>query len=160
MDVFSADWLGICRRSVAVQRRIFEEVRGIEERTVYDGVGEGGDHSLVIDRRCEEAVFDELEKLAAEGAAFVAVSEERGEVAFGEGGALLGEHLELVEDRLLAAAVDDQTMVAALADAVVDGALLDPTHRREDLLLRSHRAATNSQPVCGKNVHRRDSTAR
>ncbi len=58
-----------------------------EERTVYEGVGEGGDHTLVIDRRCEDEVFAELEKLAAEGASFVAVSEERGEVVFGEGGA-------------------------------------------------------------------------
>ena len=42
MDVFSADWLGICRRCVAAQRAIFEQVRGIEARTVYEGVGEGG----------------------------------------------------------------------------------------------------------------------
>jgi myo-inositol-1(or 4)-monophosphatase len=86
MDVFSADWLGICRRSVAAQREIFDEVRGSEARTVYEGVGEGGDNTLVIDRRCEDAVFAELETLAGQGASFVAVSEERGEVAFGEGG--------------------------------------------------------------------------
>ena len=54
MDVFSADWLGICRRIVAAQREIFDEVRGIEARTVYEGVGEGGDHTLAIDRRCED----------------------------------------------------------------------------------------------------------
>ena len=41
MDVFSADWLGICRRIVGAQRAIFEEVRGVEARTVYEGVGEG-----------------------------------------------------------------------------------------------------------------------
>jgi myo-inositol-1(or 4)-monophosphatase len=86
MDVFSADWLGICRRAVAVQRQVFDEVRGIEARTVYEGVGEGGDHTLVIDRRCEDAVFAELELLAEEGASFVAISEERGEVGFGSGG--------------------------------------------------------------------------
>jgi len=86
VDVFSADWLGICRRAVAAQRAIFEEVRGIEARTVYEGVGEGGDHTLVIDRRCEDAVFAELSELEAAGASFVAVSEERGEVGFGEGG--------------------------------------------------------------------------
>ena len=85
MDVFPADWLGICRRAVAAQRAIFDEVRGAEARTVYEGVGEGGDRTLVIDRRCEDAVFSELEALAAEGASFVAVSEERGEVAFGSG---------------------------------------------------------------------------
>jgi myo-inositol-1(or 4)-monophosphatase len=86
VDVFSADWLGICRRAVAAQRAIFDEVQGSAARTVYEGVGEGGDRALVIDRRCEDAVFDGLEALAAEGASFVAVSEERGEVAFGSGG--------------------------------------------------------------------------
>ncbi len=86
MDVFAADWPGICRRIVAAQRRIFAEVVSSEERTVYEGVGEGGDRTLVIDRRCEDEVFAELEKLGAAGASFVAVSEERGEVAFGDGG--------------------------------------------------------------------------
>ncbi len=86
LDVFSADWLGICRRVVAAQRAIFEEVRGVEARTVYEGVGKGGDRTLAIDRRCEDVVFAELEELAAQGASFVAVSEERGEVSFGEGG--------------------------------------------------------------------------
>jgi myo-inositol-1(or 4)-monophosphatase len=86
MDVFSADWLGICRRIVDAQRAIFEEVRGTEARTVYEGVGKGGDRTLVIDRRCEDAVFAELEELAAQGASFTAVSEERGEVSFGDGG--------------------------------------------------------------------------
>ncbi|HEX5713541.1 MAG TPA: inositol monophosphatase family protein [Solirubrobacterales bacterium] len=85
MDVFSADWLGICRRVVAAQERIFAATASSEERTAYEGIGEGGDHTLVIDRRCEDAVFTELEQLAAAGASFVAVSEERGEVEFGGG---------------------------------------------------------------------------
>jgi len=87
VDVLSADWLGICRRIVTAQREVFAETPGIAERTVYEGVGEGGDRTLVIDRRCEDLVFAELEALAAQGASFVAVSEERGEVAFGDGGA-------------------------------------------------------------------------
>ena len=86
MDVFSADWLGICRRIVAAQRTIFADTASSAERTIYEGVGEGGDHTLAIDRRCEDAVFAELETLAAQGASFVAVSEERGEVSFGSGG--------------------------------------------------------------------------
>jgi myo-inositol-1(or 4)-monophosphatase len=86
LDVFSADWLGICRRIVAAQQAIFDQVRGAEARTVYEGVGKGGDRTLVIDRRCEDEVFAELEALAAKGASFVAVSEERGEVEFGDGG--------------------------------------------------------------------------
>jgi myo-inositol-1(or 4)-monophosphatase len=86
MDVFSADWPGICRRIVAAQREVFARTVGIEERTVYEGVGEGGDRTLVIDRECEDAVFAELDELAAQGASFVAVSEERGEVTFNGGG--------------------------------------------------------------------------
>jgi myo-inositol-1(or 4)-monophosphatase len=86
VDALSADWLGLCRRAVAAQREIFAAVRGIEARTVYEGVGEGGDRTLEIDRRCEDVVFAELDSLAREGASFVAVSEERGEVSFGEGG--------------------------------------------------------------------------
>jgi myo-inositol-1(or 4)-monophosphatase len=88
MDVLSADWLGICRRVVAAQRAIFEQAVGIEARTVYEGVGEGGDRSLAIDRRCEDVVFAELGELAEAGASFVAISEERGEVEFGSGGAV------------------------------------------------------------------------
>lgn len=93
MDLLSADWPAICRRIVADQRPIFERAKTSEERTVYEGVGEGGDRTLVIDRECEDAVFAELEKLAGEGASFVAVSEERGEVSFGSG----GEHRVVID---------------------------------------------------------------
>jgi myo-inositol-1(or 4)-monophosphatase len=86
MDVLSADWPAICRRIVGVQRGLFAATPGSAERTRYQGVGEGGDRTLVIDRRCEDAVFAELERLAGAGAAFTAISEERGEVAFGGGG--------------------------------------------------------------------------
>jgi myo-inositol-1(or 4)-monophosphatase len=82
------DWIDACRRMVAGQREIFREVSGIAARTEYEGVGEGGDRTLVIDRRCEDVVFAELERLHRSGAPdFVAVSEERGEVAFGDSGA-------------------------------------------------------------------------
>jgi myo-inositol-1(or 4)-monophosphatase len=87
MDLFSADWPAICRRIVASQKRVFKETPDIAGRTQYEGVGEGGDRSLVIDRHCEDVIFAELEQLGASGAAFVAISEERGEVAFGGGGA-------------------------------------------------------------------------
>ena len=55
-------------------------------RTEYEGRGEGGDMSLVLDRRCEDIVFEELEAaLRPRGPSVVAVSEERGEVAIGSG---------------------------------------------------------------------------
>ena len=77
-----------------------------------------------------------------------------------EGGALGGQRLELGEDGVLAAAVDRQGVVAALADPLVDGAGLDPPHLVEDLALRRDDAAADSLPVCGKNVQRPDATAR
>jgi myo-inositol-1(or 4)-monophosphatase len=86
MDPLSADWPAICRRIVAAQRELFAASSTSAERTVYEGIGEGGDRTLAIDRRCEDVVFAELERLAERGTSFVAVSEERGEVAFGEGG--------------------------------------------------------------------------
>src|SRR5947207_9365541 len=81
------DWVAICRRIVAAQRELFDEVRGSAARTEYEGVGEGGDWALVLDRRCEDLVFAELERLADEGASMTAISEERGEVALGSAGA-------------------------------------------------------------------------
>jgi myo-inositol-1(or 4)-monophosphatase len=77
------EWLEACRRAVEVQRRIFAEHQGIEGRTQYEGIGEGGDRTLVIDRLCEDAIFAELERLHQEGHEFTAVSEERGSVRFG-----------------------------------------------------------------------------
>jgi myo-inositol-1(or 4)-monophosphatase len=82
-------WLDACRRAVEAQRKVFAEHAGIEARTVYEGVGEGGDRTLVIDRLCEDAVFAELESLHAEGHEFTAIAEERGEVSFGEGSTLV-----------------------------------------------------------------------
>jgi myo-inositol-1(or 4)-monophosphatase len=79
------EWLGAFRRAVEVQRGIFAEHAGIAARTQYDGVGEGGDRTLVIDRLCEDAVFAELEVLHRAGHDFTAVSEERGTVSFGDG---------------------------------------------------------------------------
>jgi len=79
------DWFGAMRRAVEAHRALFDAEPTIAGRTQYEGVGEGGDHALVLDRRCEDAVFAELDKLHAEsGAAFTAISEERGEVVFGD----------------------------------------------------------------------------
>jgi myo-inositol-1(or 4)-monophosphatase len=79
------DWISACRRIVSAQRELFAAKPSIAERTVYDGRGEGGDRSLVIDRRAEDIVFAELEAIHAGGLAFTAISEERGTVDFGDG---------------------------------------------------------------------------
>ena len=47
--------------------------------------GAGGDRTLVIDSLAEDAVFEELEALHAEGCDFTVISEERGTVVFGDG---------------------------------------------------------------------------
>jgi myo-inositol-1(or 4)-monophosphatase len=78
-------WIAACRRAVEVQKRVFAEHQGIEARTQYEGVGEGGDNTLVIDRLCEDAIFAELDGLHEAGHEFTAVSEERGSVSFGDG---------------------------------------------------------------------------
>jgi myo-inositol-1(or 4)-monophosphatase len=85
LSALDADWIGACRRIVAAHRELFASDRTIAGRTVYDGPGEGGDRALVIDRQAEDAAFQELDALHAEGHEFTAVSEERGTVAFGEG---------------------------------------------------------------------------
>lgn len=79
------DWLAVCRRIVSAQRTLFDATPGSTERTIYEGIGEGGDRALAIDRRCEDIVFEQLQSLAAEGVALTAISEERGEVMLGEG---------------------------------------------------------------------------
>lgn len=79
------DWLDLCRTVVAAQKELFAGCRGISERSVYEGRGEGGDMTLELDRRCEDSVFAELDRLAVDGHSLIAVSEERGEVRIGDG---------------------------------------------------------------------------
>jgi myo-inositol-1(or 4)-monophosphatase len=83
------EWIEAFRAAVAAQRRIFSEHEGILARTEYEGIGEGGDRTLTIDRLCEEAIFAELESIHRRGHEFTVISEERGTVSFGSEGAEL-----------------------------------------------------------------------
>lgn len=83
------DWLALCNEMAAELTRRFEQYPTFAERTVHVGRGAGGDNTLVIDEAAEDAVFEVLEREAAAGAAFSAISEERGEVQFGESDVLL-----------------------------------------------------------------------
>jgi len=56
----------------------------IERLTVELAAKSGGDRTLVIDRDAETVVLDQLEALRDEGYQFVAVSEEQGEVDYGD----------------------------------------------------------------------------
>src|SRR5256885_7170916 len=79
--------LGACRTATAELRRVLHDRPTTRERVEETGTrGEGGDRTLVIDERAEDAVFAQLELLHARGARFTAISEERGEVDFGDDG--------------------------------------------------------------------------
>jgi myo-inositol-1(or 4)-monophosphatase len=115
-------WTAACRRAVEAQRLIFEEHRTIRQRTQYEGVGEGGDRTLVIDRLCEDAIFDELEGLHREGHSFTAVSEERGTVAFGDGDSPLRVVIDPIDGSLNARRTIPLHSVSV---AVADGDSMD-----------------------------------
>jgi myo-inositol-1(or 4)-monophosphatase len=83
--VQDTDWLQLCRRATDALRRILADSPSTAERVREVGTrGEGGDRTLVIDARAEDAVFAELEALHEEGLRFTAVSEERGTIDFGD----------------------------------------------------------------------------
>ena len=80
-----ADWLGACRAARDQLDRILRERPTMDQRVEETGTtGEGGDRTLLIDQEAEDAIFAELERLHGEGYRFTAVSEERGEVDFGD----------------------------------------------------------------------------
>jgi myo-inositol-1(or 4)-monophosphatase len=84
-DALGADWIGLCRGSTADLREMLGVHPTTSERGLGQGEGAGGDVALVIDREAESAVFERLQALHEQGHSFTAVSEERGEVVFGDG---------------------------------------------------------------------------
>lgn len=80
-----ADWLHACRRMAVGLRDVLAARPTTADRALAVGRGEGGDRTLVIDAEAEEVVFGVLEELHSAGTRFTAVSEERGEVGFGDG---------------------------------------------------------------------------
>lgn len=84
-SALEADWLALCRRAVGSLRQMLAGAPTTEERAVETGTrGTGGDRTLVIDRSAETLVLAELDALREEGYRFVAISEERGEVDYGD----------------------------------------------------------------------------
>jgi len=84
-SALEADWLGACRRAADGLRAVLRDSPTSAERLRETGTtGGGGDRTLLIDRAAEDAVFAELERLHGDGHEFCAVSEERGQVAFGD----------------------------------------------------------------------------
>lgn len=84
-DLLAVDWLALCRRATAELAKVFSEHSDRAARHKTTGRGAGGDETLLIDAKAEEAVFAELEQLHVAGHSFQAISEERGVVHFGDG---------------------------------------------------------------------------
>jgi myo-inositol-1(or 4)-monophosphatase len=84
-SALDADWLALCRRVATGLGKVLSDAPSTEERAIETGTrGSGGDRTLVIDRSAEDLVLDELERLRADGYRFRAISEERGELDFGD----------------------------------------------------------------------------
>ncbi|HEY2260663.1 MAG TPA: inositol monophosphatase family protein [Solirubrobacteraceae bacterium] len=86
-SALQADWLGACRRAVAGLEQLLAATPTTAERVQETGSrGSGGDRTLVLDSDAEAVVFAELDALRAQGFRFHALSEERGEIDYGDGG--------------------------------------------------------------------------
>ncbi len=85
LTALDADWLGACRRATAGLQELLAAAPTTAQRARETGTrGCGGDRTLVIDADAEAIVFAQLEALSADGFRFHAMSEERGEVDFGD----------------------------------------------------------------------------
>lgn len=79
------EWLVACRQATQAIRGVLDARPTARERAVETGaLGGGGDRTLVIDGEAEAAMFAELQALHDGGKRFTVVSEERGEVDFGD----------------------------------------------------------------------------
>jgi myo-inositol-1(or 4)-monophosphatase len=86
-SALDADWLTACRRAVAGLERLLADSPTTVERAEETGTrGSGGDRTLVIDSEAESLVLAELEALSDQGHLFTALSEERGEIDYGDSG--------------------------------------------------------------------------
>jgi len=81
-----ADWLGACRRAVAGLQQTLADAPSTAERAMETGTrGSGGDRTLVLDSSAESIVVAELATIHDQGYRFRAISEERGDIDFGDG---------------------------------------------------------------------------
>jgi myo-inositol-1(or 4)-monophosphatase len=84
-SALDADWLGVCRRAVEGLAQMLADAPSTKERAVETGSrGSGGDRTLVIDESAESLVLAQLKGLSEQGHRFIALSEERGEIDYGD----------------------------------------------------------------------------
>lgn len=147
------DWLDVCRRISARQADLFDATTSIAERTVYDGRGEGGDMALELDRRCEDIVFEELDRVVAAGHGMVAISEERGQVELGGRGSDTRVVIDPIDGSMnVRRTLPSHSLSIAVADgptmADVDfGFVHDFGAREEFVASRNGGATVNGRPL-------------
>jgi myo-inositol-1(or 4)-monophosphatase len=112
-----ADWLGACRRAVAGLEQMLADVQNPEQRAVETGTrGSGGDRTLVLDSAAEDIIVAELEGIHRQGYRFHALSEERGDIDFGDG------HVRVIIDPIDGSTnAKRDALHYALSVAVADG---------------------------------------
>src|SRR5436190_8548153 len=160
-----ADWLGACRIAAAELGRCLAASPTTRERIAETGTrGGGGDRTLVIDQYGEDAVFAQLDRLHAGGARFTAVSEERGEVDFGDSGVRvvidpldgsLNAKRGLPAHALSVAVADGPTM-----DDVAFGFVYDYGTREEWTARRGEGVLLDGEPIGEPPGERRDDDGR
>jgi myo-inositol-1(or 4)-monophosphatase len=86
-SALEADWLAVCRRASAELQQMLADSPTTEERAAETGTrGSGGDRTLEIDQSAERLVLAELDTLRDQGYRFTALSEEKGEINYGDPG--------------------------------------------------------------------------
>src|SRR4051794_12096944 len=164
-NALEADWLGACRVARDALEGVLRDTPDSRERLEETGTrGGGGDRTLVIDQASEDAVFAELERLHGEGVRFTAISEERGEVDFGDA------EVRVVIDPLDGSLNAKRGLPAyAISIAVADGPTMgdvafgyvfDFGTREEWVARRGQGAMLNGAPVPEGAAERRDRDGR
>jgi len=151
-SALDADWLGVCRRAVEGLAEMLAETPSTKERSVETGTrGSGGDRTLVIDRGAETVVLSELDALRDQGYRFMAISEERGEIDYGDSG--IRVIVEPIDGSLNAKrGIPHHALSVAVADGdtmadVVFGFVYDFGPSEEWCARRGQGAWLNEQPL-------------
>jgi myo-inositol-1(or 4)-monophosphatase len=91
------DWFAACREAGAAVARVLEELPTTADREPEVGTGMGGDETIAVDAAAEAAVVSVLERLDEN---FTLVSEELGEMTFGDAPGTLRVVLDPIDGSL------------------------------------------------------------